>query len=878
MGTIALPESDRTASADRGRSAELLGFGLTVVQVALAIGVIWLYQLESRTFFHIGLLMGAGFVVHAALPLRARLPFFAMLSAAAVIRAFGVRDGILLLGVGTALVAICHVPVRWSARIALLILAGVGLTLVRGDVAAGIIPASVLLSPGAWAILGSMFMFRLALYVYSLRSAGPNDPKPTAARTFAYFFMAPNVSFPLFPVIDYDTFTRNYYDRPANEIYQTGAKWIARGLVQLILYRLVYTQWANDPTQLRHLGDLIQYLLSTYLLYLRISGSFHLVVGMLGLFGFRLPETHHLYYLASSFNDYWRRINIYWKDFMMKLVYYPSFFRLRRLGTTRALVGATIAVFVSTWLLHSYQWLWLRGGFPIHWPDALFWGILGSLVVWNALRESRRGRKRTITSQKAAWSWGLAWRTLGTFTTICILWSLWSAESVTGWLTMWTAAGTTSFEQVMILVALVAGGLAIGGYPWGARSAAVADRRLPAKELGLPTIATLLGLLVVGMPTVYARLGTGVSRVVASLERSTLNARDQALQHKGYYEKLDNVGRMDSQLWDLTSRIPADWVTEVHTDAFHRRNDFLFGDLRPMQRVTVLRRELTTNKWGMRDRNYELAKRPGSVRVAFLGASHVLGSGVGDDETFEAVLERRIAEERRGTYTYESLNFGVGSYSLLDQISRADELVYRFQPDVVVVTIDQMVNDWVVKHLLRLATNGTEIPYPELRAIVQRAGLDSIGTGGFGVPFAPLRRVVSSMGVQTRMPWRELQMRAQSIQDDVVAWAIRHTARTARAHGAVPVLLGLDVVTGKPSTDLHAMRVARQEGMLVFNLFDVYDDHDPVSIRAAEWDDHPNTLGHRIIADRLYDEFRGQEAALCLTDGRCTDGPLSLSR
>jgi len=67
-------------------------------------------------------------------------------------------------------------------------------------------------------------------------------------------------------------------------------------------------------------------MVSTFLLYLRISGQFHLVIGMLYLFGFRLPETHHRYLLASSFTDFWRRINIYWKDFMMKLVYYPSFF------------------------------------------------------------------------------------------------------------------------------------------------------------------------------------------------------------------------------------------------------------------------------------------------------------------------------------------------------------------------------------------------------------------------------------------------------------------------------------------------------------------------------------------------------------------------
>ena len=65
-------------------------------------------------------------------------------------------------------------------------------------------------------------------------------------------------------------------------------------------------------------------MLGTFLLYLRVSGQFHLIVGLLHLFGFRLPETHKLYYLAHSFTELWRRINIYWTDFMMKPVFYPD--------------------------------------------------------------------------------------------------------------------------------------------------------------------------------------------------------------------------------------------------------------------------------------------------------------------------------------------------------------------------------------------------------------------------------------------------------------------------------------------------------------------------------------------------------------------------
>ncbi len=68
---------------------------------------------------------------------------------------------------------------------------------------------------------------------------------------------------------------------------------------------------------------------------------------MLHLFGFRLPETHKLYYLASSFTELWRRINIYWTDFMMKSVFYPTYFKVKHLGPSRALALSTTAVFVD---------------------------------------------------------------------------------------------------------------------------------------------------------------------------------------------------------------------------------------------------------------------------------------------------------------------------------------------------------------------------------------------------------------------------------------------------------------------------------------------------------------------------------------------------
>ena len=248
--------------------------------------------------------------------------------------------GVTLVGIGLGLIGLCHLPIRFGARVGLVAIAGAGLAFLRAhsqwfpDVTE------------MWVILGSMFMFRLMVYLYDLKHrTAPFSP----ARAISYFFLLPNVCFPLFPVVDYKTFCSTYYNEDWPRIYQTGLKWMFRGVIQLLLYRVIYQYAPLDVYKLSSALDVAGCMLGMYLLYLRISGTFHLIVGLLLMFGFNLPETHHLYYLATSFTDFWRRINIYWKDFVMKLFFYPTHFKLRKMGTLWALSLATLATFLATW-------------------------------------------------------------------------------------------------------------------------------------------------------------------------------------------------------------------------------------------------------------------------------------------------------------------------------------------------------------------------------------------------------------------------------------------------------------------------------------------------------------------------------------------------
>ena len=423
----------KTHESSDAQWPELMKFAAIMLQLVLLALLIKRYELESPAFFELTVLAFGGFAVHYFLPMAVRLPFFLALSVASIVMVLGATQAVWLLGIGLAIVAVCHAPLPFWVRVTLLAAMGAVLAAMRGGVIPSVVPMAI------WPILGSMFLFRLVVYLYDLHY---QTAPVSTVRSLSYFFMLPNVCFPLFPVVDYQSFCRNYYDGDRNRIHQVGVHWIFRGAVHLLLYRILYMHWGISLYDVENAGDLVHYSLWLFLLYLRVSGQFHIIVGMLHLFGFNLAETHHLYYLSSSFTDFWRRINIYWKDFMMKIFFYPVYFRIKGWGPVVALVVSTLVVFVLTWLLHAVQWFWLRGSFLWAANDVLFWSILAVLVVVNSLWEVKRGRNRKSALGQMSWPAALVvgLKTLATFTVICGLWSLWTSESASAWLSLWQFA------------------------------------------------------------------------------------------------------------------------------------------------------------------------------------------------------------------------------------------------------------------------------------------------------------------------------------------------------------------------------------------------------------------------------------------------------
>jgi hypothetical protein len=822
-----------------------LGHVLLLAQLALALAVVYLYKIEGPAFFDVFALAVAGFAVNLVLPMTFRLPFFAGLSLAGAVVVFGLADASWLIGCGVLLISLCHLPASRRVRVSAVLAAAALLAVSR----AGLIATPW--SAAVWPILGSMFMFRLVLYMMS----NPPSPVSSPSSTLAYFFMLPNLVFPLFPVVDYQTFRRTYYDRKDLEIYEQGLLWICRGLVHLLLYRFVYHNVLNDPIDVVRLSDVVQSMLGTFLLYLRVSGQFHLIVGLLHLFGFRLPETHKLYYLAHGFTELWRRINIYWTDFMMKTVFYPTYFRVKRLGPSRALVLSTVAVFVVTWLLHSYQWFWLRGGFPITIQDTVFWGLLALFVVRGALKESQA--PKVLRANTAGWSWRLGVQSATTFMVFCVLWSLWSTDSVSQWVWMIITAGNVDPKGVLLIAGTFLTLVVLGGRNWDAKDA----RRIPWLQFSprIRTAVPLIVLLLIAQPAVLGRARSDVAVALRSLQLTGLNARDSALQSRGYYEQLDVRGQLNERLLDALDSRNARRTPLASTGLLNERaRDMLTRELNPSMHVVWNGKEVTTNRWGMRDQEYTREKPKGTFRIGLVGPSLAMGSGIADGETFEALVEQRLNRERPDDRydRYEILNFGVEGQTLPEQVAMLENRVFDFDPDVVIAIIYHPTRSWTERYIRKIVWGGAPISDPRLANLLASVGLDQPeDEGSVTVPSAVGRRVARWLGLHPRMPTGESEARIRWITDAVVDWSIVKFGEVAAQHGVTPLLLGVNAVIDDVPSQIPHQSAIQQARLPVINLFGIYPESEREALRVDQWDEHPNARGNQLIADRLYPEL-----------------------
>ena len=528
----------------------------------------------------------------------------------------------------------------------------------------------------------------------------------------------------------------------------------------------------------------------------------------------------------------------------MKLFFYPMHFKLRRMGTVWALSLATLGTFLATWLLHSWQWFWIRGMPLFNWKDFSFWMILAVLVLVTAIYETTRVRKRTLTPSRVTLRQRLilGLQAAGVFSLMCILWAYWSCQSWAEFETLIDAASRPTFREMMIVLGTLLL-VCVCAMLWGRSSRETSEgRSTPATRAPFhfwPSAATVAigALCLLILPSIATRVIPRLKPVIARLHGDTLNARDMAQQRRGYYEELD-VGGMDNWQWGEAGA-PEGWG-KGRKVFYRQRSDFMLTDINPSV-STFVGGPIRSNSLGMRDREYATIKPPNTYRIVLLGSSHDLGSGVKEDETYENLVEDHLNHELPDSrYSrYEILNMSVGMSGLFQRLLRLEQQGFQFKPDAVILSVAAGDEQFLFRHLSRALSLGIEPP-PDYRQI--------------------LERVTRSAGINGKMPEVMIERRLQPYGDKLYEWAFQRFAQQCKQRGIHPLVIyrpaPVDFQGVERVDRSEVIRLARAAGLEVIDLSPAFDSvTDRNTLIIAKWDHHTTARGHRLLADKLYERL-----------------------
>jgi hypothetical protein len=491
-------------------------------------------------------------------------------------------------------------------------------------------------------------------------------------------------------------------------------------------------------------------------------------------------------------------------------------------------------VFLWTWLLHSWQAFWLLGEFPFRWQDGVLWLGVGAVVAANAVIDFRRAsRSTTPTAFSFFRAAQRSVQVVCVFCCVCLFWAHWANPDVFQMLIYSAGMMPVTAADAAILAGIAVGAIVIGvAVQYAVRRPAL--QRFRMERLAFETsvawhLAPLVLLLLVTQPPVSERFGSNTAKFLAGMQVERLSRGEALAMIDGYYEELNEKSLQSGPF--LRDPVPRRSSQAVDFgDMIQQRGDLLEHELIPNWKGTWWGATISVNRWGMRDRDRSLVKPAGTVRIAVVGSSLVMGFGVGDDQTFTRLLEDRLnADAAPGGPRYEVLNFGVGRYSPLHRRLQIEHKVLPFRPDLIVYFAHQDELYTSAKRLGPAAYHGLDLEDSCLEAIVRGAGIED--------------RSSSAM----------LQLRIEQHPAEILDCVYRGMAEAGRSIDASLLYVYLPIPGDHdlPFDPRLCLPMAQAAGLEAMDLSGWEGDREPAEVLLNSLDHHANALGHRLLADAL---------------------------
>jgi lysophospholipase L1-like esterase len=321
-----------------------------------------------------------------------------------------------------------------------------------------------------------------------------------------------------------------------------------------------------------------------------------------------------------------------------------------------------------------------------------------------------------------------------------------------------------------------------------------------------------------------------------------MSSREADAVTAGYYEDLLDAAVVRGStptglVRSMTKHVdpPADWPRLHDTEGVVWDDDsYQRFTLTPDSMFSYKGVPLEVNADGYRDRPFLPRTEDGPRRIAIVGSSITMGSGVPVDMTYENLLEDSLRAEG---HDIEIINLAVAGYrgtQLLDVVLESlDPLGVEA---VLLVINDLTVNPRAMLHVARLFSEGRDPKYPFLADVADRAG------------------VVSGMEEEAILE------RLAPFNDEVNEWWITTAVQWARDH-QVPIAL---LIVPQPAT-VEPLRKRVKGLQPIFETLDVpivslYRSYDLVrdqsSLWIRPWDRHPTSEGHELLHQALLSAIR----------------------
>jgi hypothetical protein len=244
--------------------------------------------------------------------------------------------------------------------------------------------------------------------------------------------------------------------------------------------------------------------------------------------------------------------------------------------------------------------------------------------------------------------------------------------------------------------------------------------------------------------------------------------------------------------------------------------------------------EFKTNSAGMVDKEYSKAKPENTLRIALVGSSWTMGSGVSQDSAYHSLLETELSAQSK-YQNYEFLNFGVEHYGLREIVATARHRAIKWDPDILVVTITPFTAK------LRWDEPGSDEELPEqeysfFKSYVLRTLDNIMGTKYYATNLAsrPIIKLSDDKLYQAQLER-----------------AFQELHQIAAEEGIPLMVMWLSYRQPQAETEAFLQKLSAEYDVIFVDTYNWLDNANKALLYSGRFNRHPNAYGHELIAQSL---------------------------